>query len=62
MILASDGIWEFLDNEHVCDVVMPCYVRGSAESACVMLLKKATECWLNEDVCVDDITVITVFF
>jgi serine/threonine protein phosphatase PrpC len=62
MILASDGIWEFLDNEKVKDIVMPCYTNNNAESACSTLIKKAVECWLGEDVCVDDITVVTVFF
>ena len=62
MVLATDGIWEFLDNEKVKDIVMPCYSNNNVESACSTLIKKAVECWLGEDACVDDITVVTIFF
>lgn len=62
MVLASDGVWEFLDAEKVREIVLPFHAKGNTEGACSAVIKKATECWLGEDACVDDITVIMVFF
>ena len=62
IIVASDGIWEFLDNETVKKMVMPYYEKKDPIGACKELIKKSTEFWNQEDVVVDDITCIVVFF
>ena len=62
IIVASDGIWEFLDNDTVKNMVKPFYEKNDPNGACKELIKKATEFWNQEDVVVDDITVIVVFF
>ena len=62
IVVASDGIWEFLDNDTVKNMVMPFYEKNDPNGACKELIKKATEFWNQEDVVVDDITVIVVFF
>jgi len=31
MIIASDGVWEFLSNEEVAQIVLPYYNDGQAE-------------------------------
>jgi len=46
IVIASDGIWEFLSNERVADIVNPFYyanldVNGAAEK----LVEEATKCW-----------------
>ena len=61
IVVASDGIWEFLDNDTVKNMVMPFYEKNDP-NACKELVKKATEFWNQEDVVVDDITVVVVFF
>lgn len=61
-ILASDGVWEFLDNKMVRDIVMPFYNKNDPDGACHALIDESTKWWLNEDVVVDDITVIAIFF
>jgi len=33
MIIASDGVWEFLSNEDVAKIVSPYYLQGHAEQA-----------------------------
>ena len=58
IIIASDGVWEFLDNQKVADMVMPFYEKN----VCKALIKESTDWWNKEDVVVDDITVIAVFF
>ena len=62
MVIASDVVWEFLDNETVKNMVMPFYEKNDPQGACKELIKKSTEWWNQEDIVVDDITVIVVFF
>ena len=62
IVVASDGVWEFLDNDTVKDIVMPYYEKNDPNGACKELIKKSTEWWNKEDIVVDDITVIVVFF
>ena len=62
IILASDGVWEFLDNKMVKELVMPFYLKNDPEGACKALIEESTKWWENEDVVVDDITVIAIFF
>ena len=62
IIAASDGIWEFLDNDTVKKITMPYYEKNDPNGACKELIKRATEFWNQEDIVVDDITCIVVFF
>lgn len=62
IILASDGVWEFLDNKMVRDIVMSFYNKNDPDGASHALIDESTKWWLNEDVVVDDITVIAIFF
>ena len=62
IVVASDGVWEFLENNTVRDIVMPYYEKNDPNGACKELIKKSTEWWNKEDIVVDDITVIVVFF
>ena len=62
IIVASDGIWEFLDNDTVKKITMPYYEKNDPNGACKELIKRATEFWNQEDIVVDDITCIVVFF
>ena len=62
IVIASDGVWEFLDNKTVADIVMPFYKKNDPEGACKALIKESTEWWNKEDIVVDDITVVLAFF
>ena len=62
IVVASDGVWEFLDNNAVRDIVMPYYEKNDPNGACKELIKNSTEWWNKEDIVVDDITVVVVFF
>ena len=33
MIIASDGVWEFLSNEAIAKIVWPFYLKNSPEQA-----------------------------
>ena len=62
IVLASDGVWEFLDNQKVKDLVLPFYKKNDPEGACKILISESTKWWNEEDIVVDDITVICLFF
>jgi serine/threonine protein phosphatase PrpC len=62
IVICSDGVWEFLDNKAVKDLVMPFYEKNDPEGACKKLINESTKWWNEEDVVVDDITVIVIFF
>ena len=61
-MIGSDGIWDFLDNNQVMNIVKPFYEKNDSEGACKELVKKATEKWVTQDDVIDDITVIVIFF
>jgi len=62
IVIASDGVWEFLENERVAEIVWPFYNNDDPDGACKALIKESTEWWNKEDIVVDDITVVVVFF
>ena len=62
IVVASDGVWEFLDNQKVAEIIMPFYKKNDPDGACKALIKESTDWWNQEDVVVDDITAIVVFF
>jgi len=60
MILASDGIWEFISSQEAVDIVTKC--PDDATEACRRLILLATKKWRDEEGPYrDDITAIVVF-
>lgn len=45
LILASDGVWEFISNDQAVDIVMPHYRKNSAEKAAEALIREALRRW-----------------
>ena len=62
VVCASDGIWEFLENEDVKNIVMKHYHKGDTKSAVNEIVKEASMKWREEGVVMDDITCIVVFY
>ena len=62
MIICSDGIWEYLKNEEVMKVANEFYLKSDPLGLCRKLTNQSTELWLKDDVVVDDITCVAVFF
>lgn len=61
IVLASDGVWEFLDNLDVAKIVFPFFEKKNAEGAAECLVKEAFKKWKNEEDSIDDITCIVIF-
>lgn len=62
VVICSDGVWEFLKNQDVMEIGKKFYLRNDPEGLCHELIRKSTEFWEEEDVYVDDITAVVLFF
>ena len=63
LVLATDGIWQFLSNEKVKNILLPYYEENNITGASQKLVSLALRMWetKNPDF-IDDITVILLFF
>ena len=63
VVLASDGIWEFLTNEKVRDIIEPYYQANDAKGGARRIVSEARKVWeVRNKMAIDDITVIILFF
>lgn len=62
IVLASDGVWEFLQNDEVAAIVRPFYETKNAEKAAEAVVRESYLRWKREEEgIVDDITCVIVF-
>ena len=62
IVLASDGVWEFLSNEEIAKIVMPYFECKNAEKAAEAVVRDSYLKWKQEeDDIVDDITCVIIF-
>jgi len=45
IIIASDGVWEFLSNEKIVEMVNPFYKSGDSSGACDKIVAEALKRW-----------------
>ena len=62
IVLASDGVWEFLKNEMVIDIGKRFYIDNDTSSFCHNIVDTSASIWQSKDVVVDDITIVVMFF
>ena len=62
LLVCSDGIWEFISNEEAMKIANKFYLKNDPMGLCRELTNQSTKIWLQEDICIDDITVVAVFF
>lgn len=62
VVLATDGLWEFVNSLACVKIVAKWYEKDNAEKAAEELCKFAVSMWKENELCVDDITIIVVFF
>jgi serine/threonine protein phosphatase PrpC len=61
IILASDGIWEFISNEECVNVIKDYYLKDNIDDALNYLYKESSKRWMKEEELIDDITLIIIF-
>ena len=61
IVLASDGIWEFMSSDEVVDIVKDFYLKNDLEGALEYLYKESSKRWITKENVIDDITVIIAF-
>ena len=47
IVLASDGLWEFMSNEQVAEIVSNYYLDDDPQSAANALIQEAAKCWIK---------------
>ena len=62
IIIASDGVWEFLKNEDVIEMGKSFYIENDTSNICHRIVDTSASVWKSRDVVVDDITVVVMFF
>ena len=61
IVVASDGVWEFLSNDKVKDIVLQYYNRNDPKGAALQVVRAASKFWKEEGLAMDDITCIVYF-
>jgi len=59
IIIASDGIWEFISNQEAVDIVAS--AGGDPQKATEMLYAEADKRWRKEEEVIDDITALVLY-
>ena len=62
MLVASDGVWEFISNDECMNIIGQFYERDDMKGCCEFLYEESKKRWLMEEEVIDDITMILVFF
>jgi len=62
IVLCSDGVWEFLTNEHVKNVGKEFYLNNNPNGFVQELITQSVIEWEGNDIVIDDITAIALFF
>ena len=58
ILLASDGVWEFLSNEDIMEFIKEYYEKNDMEGALDRIYFEADKIWREKEGLVDDITAI----
>ncbi|CBZ49543.1 hypothetical protein NCLIV_000410 [Neospora caninum Liverpool] len=61
IVIASDGLWEFMTNEEVAQIVSRFLESKDPMGACDALIEESNRRWRLEDDVIDDTTVVVIF-
>ena len=62
IIVCSDGVWQFLNNQTVMELGKKFYLENDPEEYCQELISRATNEWKKNEKIIDDITAFAAFF
>ena len=61
VVIASDGLWEYVTNEEVINIVSEFFEKKDCDGAVSKLYEISHERWIENDDYIDDISIIVVF-
>ena len=62
MIIASDGIWEFISSQECVNIIKDFYDKNDLKGCAEYLYQESSKRWIKEEEVIDDTTMILVFF
>jgi len=62
MIIASDGIWEFISSQECVEIIKGFYEKNDMKGCAEHLYEESSKRWMKEEEVIDDTTLILVFF
>ena len=62
IVIMSKGVYEYLSDKEIMDIVMPFYLKNDPKGASQALCNIARILWKKNDFIVDDTTAIVIFF
>ena len=62
IILASDGVFEFVKNEEIKDIIEKYYYKMDSKGCAKEIVDYSRKIWENSGYAIDDITCIVGFF
>lgn len=62
LVLATDGVWEFLSNKTVTKLLIDSIKKKDPKSAAKKIVDESVRLWKAKDSVIDDITVIVALF
>ena len=62
IIIASDGIWEFISSLECVNIVKDYYLKKDLKGCLKYLLNESSKRWIKEEEVIDDITAVLIFF
>ena len=61
IIIASDGLWEFISSDECVGMVKDFYLKNDMDAALNYLYKESSKRWIMEEEVIDDITILMAF-
>jgi serine/threonine protein phosphatase PrpC len=61
VVIGSDGVYEFMSNEDVINLVSRYHASGDAQEASIQLVREAQNRWRDREEVIDDTTCIVIF-
>ena len=61
IIIASDGLWEFISSDECVEMVKEFYLNNDIDGALNYLYKESSKRWIMEEEVIDDITILMAF-
>ena len=61
IVIASDGLWEYVTNDEVIEIVSEYFMNKDCDGAVSELYEVSHERWVQYDDYIDDISIIVVF-